>query len=112
MMLFSIGTRLERVGVAGPDPGFRLIGDAGYWIVGAGVGLLLRCWTTDSGCGTSLQKQGKKGGRRGLRPWPLRCLSQSLFERKERMFRGANMSRMEMCIRNGVPFTDGVALYL
>ena len=42
MMLFSAGTGLERVGVAGPDPGYRLVGDAGYWIVGAGVGLLLR----------------------------------------------------------------------
>ena len=62
MMLFSTGTGLERVGVVGPDPSFRLIGDAGYWIVGAGVGLLLRCWTVDSGCGTYLQKQGKKRG--------------------------------------------------
>ena len=26
-------------------------------------------------------------GRRGLGPWPLRCLSQTLSERKERMFR-------------------------
>ena len=112
MMLFSTGTGLERVGVARPDPGFRLIGDADYWIVGAGVGLLLRCWTADSRCGTSLQKQGKKGGRRGFRPWPLRCLSQSLSEKKERMFRGANMSRMKMCIKTDVPFTDGVALYL
>ena len=59
-------------------------------------------------------KNKEKGDRRGLRPWPLRCLSQSLPERKERMLRGAgaNMSRMEMCIRIGVPFTDGVALYL
>ena len=37
----------------------------------------------------------------------------SLFLRgKKRMLKGANMSRMEMCIRIGVPFTDGVALYL
>ena len=62
MMFFSTGTGLERVGVVGPDPSFRLIGDVGYWIVGAGVGLLLRCWTANSGCGTSLQKQGKKRG--------------------------------------------------
>ena len=57
----------------------------------------------------------KKGGRRGLRPWPLRCLSQFLSEIKERLLRGGgggNMSRMEMCIRIGVPFTDGVALYI
>ena len=41
MMLFSIGIGLESVVVAGPDPDSWLIGDAGYWIVGAGVGLLL-----------------------------------------------------------------------
>ena len=75
MMLFSIETGLECVGVAGSDPGYWLVGDADYWIVGAGVGLLLRCWVADSGCDTFLQKQGKKGGRRGLCPWPLRCLS-------------------------------------
>ena len=33
-------------------------------------------------------KNKKKGGRRGLCPWPLRCLSQLLSERKERMLRG------------------------
>ena len=36
---------------------------------------------------TSLQKTRKKRGRRGLGPWPLRCLSQTLFERKERVCR-------------------------
>ena len=61
MMPFSTGTGLKRVGAAGPDPDYWLVGDAGYWIVGAGVGLLLRCWTTNSGCGTSLQKTRKKG---------------------------------------------------
>ena len=30
-------------------------------------------------------KTRKKGGRRGLGPWPLRCLSQTLFQRGERM---------------------------
>ena len=60
----------------------------------------------------------KMGGRRGLHPWPLRCLSQFLSKRKERLLGGgggggvANMSHVEMCIRIGVPFTDGVALYL
>ena len=54
----------------------------------------------------------KMGGRRGLRLWPLRCLSQFLFEKKEILLRGANMSRVEMCIRIGVPFNDGAALYL
>ena len=52
----------------------------------------------------------KMGGRRGLRLWPLLCLSQFLSERKERLLGGANMSRVKMCIRIGVPFTDGVAL--
>ena len=60
-MLFSTGTELETVGVAEPDPSYWLVGDAGYWIVGAGVGLLLRCWAADSGCDTFLQKQGKRG---------------------------------------------------
>ena len=32
-----------------------------------------------------LYKNKKEGGRRGLRPWPLRCLSQFLSERKERL---------------------------
>ena len=87
MMLFSTGTGLERVGVAGPDPGYLLVWDAGYWIVGAGVGLLLlldcRLWVWYFSA-----KTRKKGGRQGLRPWPLRCLSQLLSERKERMLRG------------------------
>ena len=42
-------------------------------------------------------------GRRGLRPWPLRCLSQFLSERKERLLR---------MLRFGIPFSDGAALYL
>ena len=45
----------------------------------------------------------RKKGRRGLRPWPLRCLSQILYERKERMLRLLSI---------GVPFSDGAALYL
>ena len=87
MMLFSTGTGLERVGVSGPDPSYWLVGDAGYWIVGAGVGLLLlldcRLWVWYFSA-----KTRKKRGRRGLRPWPLRCQSQLLSERKERMVRG------------------------
>ena len=55
----------------------------------------------------SSAKTIKMGGRRGLRPWPLRCLTQFLSERKERLLKGANMSRVEMCIRIGVPFSDG-----
>ena len=29
-------------------------------------------------------KTRKKGGRRGLGPWPLRCLSQTIFQREKR----------------------------
>ena len=36
----------------------------------------------------SSAKTRKKKGRRGLRPWPLRCLSQFLAERKYRLLRG------------------------
>ena len=41
----------------------------------------------------SSAKTRKKKGRRGLRPWPLRCLSQFLSERKDRLLRG------RMCLR-------------
>ena len=44
-----------------------------------------------------------KGGWRGLRPWPLRCLSQILSEREERMLR---------LLSFGVPFSAGLAVYL
>ena len=64
------------------------------------VGLACRHWR----CALlSSARTRKKKSRRGLRPWPLRCLSQFLFERKVRMLRG------RMCC---VPFTDGVAWYL
>ena len=36
----------------------------------------------------SFAKTRKKVGRRGLRPWPLRCLSQFLTERKDRLLKG------------------------
>ena len=42
----------------------------------------------------SFAKTRKKGGRRGLRPWPLRCLSKFLSERKERLLRGRMFLRM------------------
>ena len=41
-------------------------------------------------------KRRKKGGRRGLRPWPLRCLSQILSERRENATM-ANVLRMFVC---------------
>ena len=51
----------------------------------------------------STKRTRKKKGRRGLRPWPLRYLSQYLFERKERLLR---------LLRISVHFTDGVDMYL
>ena len=63
-MPFSIGTGLEHVGIAGPELDLSLGRSAG------------------SRRQTPLQKQERKKGRRGLRRWPLRCLSQFLPERK------------------------------
>ena len=51
-------------------PGLLAGWSAGSWIVGAEVGLL-QCWSAGSGRGTPLQKQERRGGQRGLRPWPL-----------------------------------------
>ena len=45
----------------------------------------------------------RKKGRRGFRPWPLRCLSQILSESKERMLRLLSID---------VPFIDGLSMYL
>ena len=45
--------------------------------------LVCRLWMRHSSA-----KTRKKKGRRGLRPWPLRCLSQFLAERKDRLLRG------------------------
>ena len=64
------------------------------------IAVMLTCGLRRS---TSLQKSRKKGDRRGLCPWPLRCLSQILFERKVRMPRLLSI---------GVPFSSGAALYL
>ena len=84
MLPFFNRTGLERVGVFGPD--------------------LDCCWAGRQALALlSSAKTRKKKGRRGLRPWPLRCLSQILSERKDRLLRGL------MCC---VPFTDGVTLYL
>ena len=79
-MPFSMGTWLERVGITGLELAMSLGRSAG------------------SECRTPQQKKRKKEGRRGFRPWPLRCLSQYLSERKDRLLR-----RRMFC----VPFTDG-----
>ena len=47
------------------------------------VGPVRRLWTLDSST-----KTRKKEGRQGLHPWLLRCLSQFLLERKDRLLRG------------------------
>ena len=62
------------------------------------IGLLLM-WHSSA-------KAIKMGGRRGLRPWPLRCLSQFLSEREKRLLRMlrffAYLSMMERpCIYSG-----------
>ena len=44
----------------------------------------------------SAKRTKEKKGRRGLRPWPLRCLSQFLSERKERLLR---LLRIGVCLR-------------
>ena len=59
MMLFSTGTGLECIGVVGP--GLLAGWDAGFWIVGAEVGLL-QYRSANSGRSTPLQKQRRRGG--------------------------------------------------
>ena len=94
-------TGLERIGVVGLDldncwAGLRALDRRARDRTAAGLVRRLRMWHSST-------KVIKKVGRRGLCPWPLRCLSQFLAERKDRLFRG----RM-FC----VPFTDGMAWYL
>ena len=52
------------------------------------AGLVCRLWVWHSST-----KTRKKVGRQGLRPWPLRCLSQFLTERKDRLLRGRMLLR-------------------
>ena len=77
---------MERVGVVGPEPGLlwtglkaldRRAGDR------TAARLVYRLWMWHSSA-----KTRKKVGRLGLRPWPLRCLSQFLAKRKDRLLRG------------------------
>ena len=85
------------------DAFFYLIWAGARWDRWAGtrivVGPFRWLWTLDSSA-----KTRKKEDRRGLRPWPLRCLSQILpTEIKDQLIRG----RM-IC----VPFTDRVVWFL
>ena len=78
---------MERIGVVGLDldsccwvglPALdRRAGDR------TAAGLVCRLWVWHSSA-----KTRKKVGRQELRPWPLRCLSQFLAERKDRLLRG------------------------
>ena len=86
MMPFFNRTGLERFGVVGPEPGLpwtglkaldRRAGDR------TAAGLVCRLWMWPSSV-----KTRKKKGRRGIRLWPLRCLSQFLSEIKDRLLRG------------------------
>ena len=61
-------TGLERVGVVGSEFGLLL-----GWYAGSSVALLY--------------KNEKEEGSEGLHPWPLRCLSQFLLDRKDRLLR-------------------------
>ena len=45
-----------------------------------------------------LCKNKEEGGRRGLRPWPLRCLSQSLSERKRKNAYGGRIYLVWRCV--------------
>ena len=76
-------TGLEHVGVVGLEFGL-LLGWAGLQVLAS----------------LSFSKMRKKKGWRGLRTWPLQCLSQFLPDRKDRLLKGRIF-----CI----PFTEGVA---
>ena len=85
-MSFSTGTGLERVGIIGLDLDCCWAGLQAPRL----SGLKYDC------CSAGLQaldvvllcKNKKEGGRRGLRPWPLRCLCQFFPERKDGLLKG------------------------
>ena len=82
---------MERIGVAGPNWNCRWAGlqaldrQAGDR---TDAGLVCRLWMWHSSA-----KTRKKKGRRGLHPWPLRCLSQFLAERKDKLLGGLMLLR-------------------
>ena len=91
-------TGLERVGVVRLDQDcwwaeLEDAGSSGLLI----YGFLSLMWHSPA------RRTRRKKGRRGLRPWPLRCLSQILSERKERMLQLLNID---------VPFIDRMPMYL
>ena len=59
-----------------------------------------------------LYKNNQDGGSARASPVAAPMPKSVSSEKNERLLRGANVSRVEMCIRIGVPFNDGAALYL
>ena len=87
MMPFSTGIGIERIGVFGPDldcwrAGLQVVRRLAWGRTAAA--LIGRLWMWHS----SAKRTRKKKGQRGLRPWPLRCISQFLSVRKDRLLRG------------------------
>ena len=78
------GARLGSLGRTWADAGLicRLC------VVGPGVGLLLLLIGKLRMRHSSAKRTRKKKSQRGLRLWPLRCLSQFLSERRDRLLRG------------------------
>ena len=87
MMSFSTGTGLERIGVVGPVLGCYWAGLQAVrrraWGRTAAA-LIGRLWTWHFPARRTIEEKG----RRGFRPWPLRCLSQFLSERRDKPLRG------------------------
>ena len=95
MMPFSTGIGLERVGVVGPDlDRWR----AGLLDAGSSALKYDRSNGDPQALGMALLCKNKNGGRRELCPWPLRCLSQFLSERKERLLKLLRIG-VSMCLR-------------
>ena len=82
---------------------FEGSGSSGWAWIAAGLIYRLCAWLFSA-------ETRKKGGRRGLRPWPLRCLSQFFPERKYGLLRGrmccisSRMSMRTFHRRGGIVF--------
>ena len=84
------GLRLDRCCVV--EPGYDC-----YYVDRSTLDVALLC------------KNNQDGGSARASPVAAPMPKSVLSERKGRLLRGANMSRVEMCIRIGVPFSDGAA---
>ena len=63
------------------------------------------------GWNSSEKTRKKKGGRQGLRPWPLRCLSQFLSEKKRDCLEGECVANVCVCMSFCVPFMGWPCIY-